>query len=94
MIGAFARMSTGVLAVLGEGSFLRGETTSYRVNVEHGVDVVGLNDDMVVQRAIATIPAAANPKVGDTLVHPDGTYRLDVLHENNGYNLSFILLKL
>jgi len=94
MIGAFERMSKGVLAVLGEDSFLRGETTPYRVNVEHGVDVVGLNEDMVVQRAIATIPSAANPKVGDTLVHPDGTYRLDVLHENNGYNLAFILLKL
>lgn len=94
MIGAFARMSKGVLAVLGEDSFLRGEPTPYKINVEHGVDVVGLNDDIVVNRDVATIPSEANPKVGDTLVHPDGNYRLDVLHEDNGYTRSFILLKL
>lgn len=94
MIGAFERMTKGVLAVLGQDSFLRGETIPYKVNVEHGVDVTGFNDDAIVKRAIATIPVAADPRTGDTLVHPDGTYRLDVLHEDNGYSRSYILMKL
>jgi hypothetical protein len=94
MIRAFARMTKGVLAVLGEDSFLRGETIPYKVNVEHGVDVEGFNDNVIVQRSIATIPVEANPKTGEMLAHPDGTYRLEVLHEDNGHSRSFILLKL
>lgn len=94
MISAFERMAKGVLAVLGQDSFLRDEAIPHKVNIEHGVETVGFNEDVIVHRAVATIPKAANPKTGDKLVHPDGTYRLDVLHEDNGYTLSYILLKL
>lgn len=94
MHSAFERMSKGVLAVLGQDSFLRGEPTPYRVNVEHGVQIIGEDDNVTVLRDVATIPEEANPRVGDRLVHPDGTYRLDAEQDKNGVNRSFILLKI
>jgi hypothetical protein len=93
MIGAFKRMSKGVLAMLGEDSLLRGEPCG-KVNIEHGVQVVGTDNDVVIERSVATIDNDFAPKVKDTLTHPDGTYRLDAIYQNNGANPRFILLKL
>lgn len=85
-------MSKVVLALLGEDSLLRG-TVPCRVNIEHGVQVIGNDENMVVEKAIATIATEHNPKVGDTLVHPDGAYKLDAQFSDNGTSRRFILIK-
>ena len=92
MLAVFQRMTQGVLAILGEGSFLRG-TVACHVNIEHGVQVIGSDDNVVVERSVATIDGALLPKVGDTLTHPDGNYKLDALYADNGSSRRFILIK-
>lgn len=77
---------------MGEDSFLRGSEPC-RVNIEHGVQVIGTEHDVVVERSVATIAGSALPKVGDTLTHPEGTFRLDALFSDNGALRRFILLK-
>lgn len=77
---------------MGEGSFLRA-TVPCRVNIEHGVQVIGSDDNVVVERSVATLDAALAPKVGDALRHPDGTYTLDAVFADNGVSKRFILLK-
>ncbi len=77
---------------MGEGSFLRG-TVPCRVNIEHGVQVIGSDDNVVVERSVATLDASLLPKVGDTLTHPDGEYKLDAVFADNGVSKRFILLK-
>ncbi|MEP6587142.1 MAG: hypothetical protein ABJA84_00090 [Polaromonas sp.] len=72
---------------------MRGDTPC-RINIEHGVQVVGMDDNLVVERSVATISRLVAPKVRDTLTHPDGSYRLDAIHQDNGVNVRFILLKL
>lgn len=90
-IAAFSRMTATVLTILGEGALLRG-TVACRVNIEHGVQVTGEDGMTVLERSIATLPSAVNPKVGDALMHPEGSYRLDVQTANNGHSKRFILL--
>lgn len=92
MIGAFQRASASILAVLGQDAFFRGEPTPHKVNIEHGVQVTD-DDQMISQRDIATIPLAALPKKGDTFVHPDGTYFVDKLYQDNGANKRYIVTK-
>lgn len=92
MLSVFKRAQEGVLAVMGEDSLLRG-TVACKVNIEHGVDVIGDDVDVVVQRSVATISATHVPKVGDALTHPDGNYVLDAIMQNNGANPRFILRK-
>lgn len=91
-IGAFERASQSILAVLGKDAFLRGEPTPYKVNIEHGVDTVN-DDQMIAQRDVGTFPLAANPKIGDIVVHPDGTYQIDNLYQDNGVNKRYVLRK-
>lgn len=64
-----------------------------RVNIEHGVQVIGSDDNVVVERSVATVPASVNPKVDDALVHPDGNYKLDAIYQDNGVNKRFVLIK-
>lgn len=85
-------MGQGVLAVMGEDSFLRGSVPC-RVNIEHGVQVIGSDDNVVVERSVATIPAAVVPKVNDALAHPDGNYKLDAIYQDNAVNPRFVLIK-
>ena len=96
MLAVFQRMSQGVLAVMGEDSLLRGNTPC-RVNIEHGVQVVGMDtmreDNIVVERSVGTIDVSHMPKVGDALTHPDGTFRLDAIYADNGSNKRFILIR-
>ncbi len=92
MLSVFKRMAEGVLAVMGEDSFLRGDVPC-KCNIEHGVQIVGEDENVVVERSIATISAVHLPKVGNTLSHPDGNYRLDAEFQDNGANPRFILLK-
>lgn len=92
MLPLFSRATKSALAMLGEGSFLRGAEPC-KVNIEHGVQLAGTDDNMVVDKDVATIDADMNPKVGDTLTHPDGSYRLDALLEDKGAFKRFIVLK-
>ena len=90
MIGAFQRASQSILAVLGQDAFLRGEPTPYKINIEHGVDVV-MDDQLVAARDVATIPLLAAPRIGDFLRHPDGDYVIDNLYQDNGVNKRYVL---
>ena len=95
MLDVFKRMGRGVLLLLGENATLRYNVAT-KANIEHGVDTYGIDgsgNQVVYQHSIATISKDVNPKVGDRLVHPDGTFILDVLHEDNGVNQAFILRK-
>ena len=92
MLAVFQRMTKGVLAVLGEDSLLRG-TVACRVNIENGVQVIGNDENVIVEKDVATIDIVHNPKVGDIFTGPNGTYRLDALFADNGYSRRFILLK-
>ncbi|PJC14278.1 MAG: hypothetical protein CO065_14690 [Comamonadaceae bacterium CG_4_9_14_0_8_um_filter_57_21] len=102
MRAAFEKMSQRVLAHLGEDSILRGEvvTPPRKVNIKHGVAFDGYghgsvasHGDMVVSKSVATILKADSPVVGDTLLHPDGSYVLDVLAGETTFTLQFILRK-
>ena len=93
MLDVFRQATKVALSALGEGSLLRG-TVSCNVNIEHGVQLTGYDDNVVVTRSVATIDAEHNPKVGDTLTHPDGNFKLDVLLEDKGSFRRFMLLKL
>lgn len=77
---------------MGEDSILRGSVPC-KANIEHGVQMMGENDNVVVERSIVTISQVHNPKVNDTLVHPDGAYKLDAPFQDNGVNPRFILIK-
>ena len=95
-------MSQRVLACLGEDSILRGEvvTPSRKVNIKHGVQFEGYgsgtvasNGDLVVAKSVATILKSDNPVVGDSLVHPDGNYVLDVVTGETTFSKQFALRK-
>ena len=91
----FKRMTNGVLALLGEDSFLR-LNEPCKVAVEHGVETFGLDthgNEVMYLRSVASIDKELDPKVGDTLTHPDGEYVLDVIHANDGLSVDFILRK-
>lgn len=77
---------------MGEDSFLRGEGP-FKINIEHGVQVYGEDGEAILDRDVATISASLYPKVGDVLVHPDGTFKLDAKFQDNGFNPRFILIK-
>ena len=93
MSGAFARLAKSVLNRLGQDAFLvsGASTTPCRANVEHGVQVAGAYDDAVFNRDVATLDRALGAKVGDTLQHPSGNYKLDGMLADNGFTVRFTL---
>lgn len=93
MRGAFERLAKSVLNRLGQDAFLvsGASTTPCRANVEHGVQVAGAYDDAVFNRDVATLDRALGAKVGDTLQHPSGNYKLDGLLADNGFTVRFTL---
>ena len=93
MRGAFERLAKSVLNRLGQDAFLvsGAATTPCRVNVEHGVQVAGAYDDAVFNRDVATLDRALGAKVGDTLQHPSGNYKLDGMLADNGFTVRFTL---
>lgn len=92
MLALFKQATKSALSLLGEGAFLRG-TEPCKVNIEHGVQLTGSDDMVVVSRSVATIDADLDPKVGDSLTHPDGNFVLDVLMEDKGAYRRFVVLK-
>jgi len=93
MSGAFERLAKSVLNRLGQDAFLvsGASTTPCRANVEHGVQVAGAYDDAVLNRDVATLDRALGAKVGDTLQHPSGNYKLDGMLADNGFTVRFTL---
>ena len=93
MRGAFERLAKSVLNRLGQDAFLvsGAATTPCRANVEHGVQVAGAYDDAVFNRDVATLDRALGAKVGDTLRHPSGNYKLDGMLADNGFTVRFTL---
>lgn len=93
MSGAFERLAKSVLNRLGQDAFLvsGASTTPCRANVEHGVQVAGAYDDAVFNRDVATLDRALGAKVGDTLQHPSGNYKIDGMLADNGFTVRFTL---
>ena len=93
MSGAFERLAKSVLNRLGQDAFLvsGASTTPCLANVEHGVQVAGAYDDAVFNRDVATLDRALGAKVGDTLQHPSGNYKLDGMLADNGFTVRFTL---
>jgi hypothetical protein len=91
MPSAYAtRASARARARLGQESTLNGAGCGF-VHIEHGVRV--FLDDVAHLRTVARIGAEFNPKVGDTLVHPDeGTVTLDALVLNTGPSRGFVIV--
>lgn len=95
MSGAFERLAKSVLNHLGQDALLVSGATSktVRVNIEFGVQVQGSYDDAVFERDIATLAVSDGARLGDTLQHPLGTYKLDGVLNNNGYVQRFTVQK-
>lgn len=97
-LGIFARATTRALRRLGEGALLRGVDAGL-VNVERGVDLSPGNpdrsdDNHVVRYTVVSIEAQYDPRVGDEVVHPDGTFLLDRLVTDNGSLRRFVATQL
>lgn len=98
MLDLFNQAAKDALALLGEGSLLRG-TVSCQVDIEHGVQLEGFDFSVsqeryvTMPRSVATIESIHNPRVGDALVHPDGNFKLDVLVEDTGDTKRFVVVK-
>ena len=92
MLELFRAATAAALDILGGDSVLRGSVPC-KVNIEHGVQLAGLDENMVVDKDVATISKVHNPKEGDSLQHPDGSYVLDVKIEDKEAYARFIVLK-
>lgn len=98
MLDLFAQAADDALDMIGEGAVLRGQV-SCQVNIEHGVQLEGFDFDVsqeryvTLPRSIATIASRHNPRVGDTLTHPEGNFVLDVLVTDAGAIKRFVVVK-
>lgn len=84
------------LSLLGEDATLDGSPCG-RVNVQQGdVVVAGIrtsaDDNPLVTRDIASFSPDVNVKPGMVLVHPDGSYRIDALLDNNPYRKRYVVM--
>ena len=86
---ALIRAGAQLLAATGQAATLNGADAG-RVHVARGVRLVV--DDIETTRDVATISVAVSPRTGQTLVHPDGTWQLDVLVGDNGINRRYVLV--
>lgn len=95
-LGFIARASTRVLAKFGKDALLRGAPAGKVVLMDDLVNAPGrlddANDNHVTSIKVAVIASEFNPRVGDELVHPDGTYTLDRKVEDTGYVKHFIVV--
>lgn len=96
MLNAFRRMAQGVLNQLGEDAFFDGGTTPVKINIEHGVQVQGQQNDSdrdaFFEREVATISSDLNPKAGKTFVQNGRTYRLEHRIHDSGCNQRFVIM--
>lgn len=95
MLGYKARAMAAGLAKFGEPSLLAGVSCGV-VSIERNVEVFAgigdtANDNATVRRTVVTILRQYNPVVGQTLVHPDGTFVLDRLLADDGYKRRYVV---
>lgn len=95
-LGFIARAVQAGLAKLGEASLLDGVNVG-KVALERDVEVTrgdaGRSDDNYTAHAdVVMIDGQYASRVGQTLVHPDGTFKLSALVEDSGYARSFIVV--
>ncbi len=94
-LGFQARALRRGLAKLGEPSLLDGVDCG-KVALERNVEVfAGINDtaydNPTVHKTVVAIDVAYSPRVGQVLIHPDGTFVLDALHGDNGVVRRFVV---
>lgn len=106
MSSVFGRMTESVLTLLGEDALLRGAVPC-KVNIEHGVQLVGMDaeraasrGDLVTNSDVATIAKRHDPKSGDIVAFVAGTgphagrsFRLETMIEDNGYSRRYIVIE-
>lgn len=85
------------LDLLGEASTLDGADVG-KVAIERDVALApGImdraDDNFVATVDVATIGATHAPRVGQVLVHPDGTFKLDRKVEDNRHTVRFIVVE-
>lgn len=94
-LGFLTRAVKAGLAKLGEASLLDGVDVG-KVALERGVEVsvgdAGRADDNYIVDADVVMIFGQSAVIGQTLVHPDGTFKLSRLVEDNGYSRSFIVV--
>lgn len=104
-LGFLARAMQAGLSKLGEPALLDGVDVG-KVAIERAVDIYdGSNrsvdsfgglpqiDDgqYVARHDIATFKLSDNPQIGQTLVHPDGTFQLTRRLTDDGYTVDFVI---
>lgn len=95
-LGFMARAVRAGLAKLGEPATLGGVACG-RVAIARNVQVFAgdagrADDNSMAQGDVASIDTQYMPKVGQTLVHPDGTFKLSRKLDDNGYLKLFIVV--
>lgn len=101
---AFARLTQSLCRRLGEPARLRGEVVDpvLLINIEQGVELVGVYGESVVVKDVATFPSYTLPKKGDLFETLDisdplnpvvlRSYTLDVPVNDSGYSVRYVLL--
>lgn len=98
MLPVFKAAAKTALALLGEGSFLRGDEPC-KVRLQHGVQVEGLDGQasydqaMVYTRTVAHIDSDMLPKTNDVLAHPEGQFVLEKKFLDSGAKQVWIVRK-
>lgn len=98
MLDLFREMAEGILDELGEDAFYDGGSTPIKINIEHAVQLAGIDSeqasyrgDLVVNRDVATISLLHNPAAGKRFVQNGKTCRLEFLLEDNGVTRRFVI---
>lgn len=82
----------------GEASTLQGLDVGKVALARHVQLAPGLadraEDNHVAYADVATIARVHEPRVGQTLVHPDGTFRLSRRLGDNGFNVRFVVTEI
>ena len=98
MLDLFSEMAEGILDELGEDAFYDVGYTPIKANIEHGVQLAGIDSeqaayrgDLVANRDAVTISLRHNPVAGRCFVLGSKTYRLEFLVEDNGVTRRFVI---
>lgn len=100
MLDIFRDAAEDILDLVGEDVFFAGATESVKINIEHGVQLTGIDGDtaayrgdLVANRDAATIETRHNPQPKQTFTLGGVTYRLDFMVEDNGASKRFVIMK-
>lgn len=94
MSDPFQRLQDSVFARRGQAAVLRGgtmEAAAVTVIIDKGVAMTGEHGEVVALRTMATLPASAEPRIGDTLTVDAIDYVLDSLIASDGYEARFFV---